>query len=81
MGGRAIPAIAAGTALASHRSSFTPCGTARPQPLILRVRGNFRCVHLEELGWAAEGKDPLSRQQCEHSGASGGLAEKMGRYN
>lgn len=78
-GCRAIPAGAAGTVLLSHCSSFTPCGTARPQLLFLRVGGNFRCAHLDELGWADEGKDPLSQQQCGCSGASRGLAQKMGR--
>jgi len=65
---------------ASHRSSFTPCGTARPQLLFLWVGENFRCT-LDELGWADRDKDLLAQQQCVCGGTSHhSLAKKMGRY-
>lgn len=76
-GGRAIPAGAAGATPASHSSSFTPCGTARPQPLLLGVGGSFRCA-LDELGWAARTRTSFCSGRCACSGTSHSLAEKTG---
>lgn len=47
-GGKAVPAEASRTVLASHCNSFTPCGADRPP--FLGVWENFRCAHFDDLG-------------------------------